>query len=134
MRELFSHVVNPANEQLHIEVLDEPGSGGANHLYRITGFDSASNASDPWAKLHGHAATQSHVLFQNGPIQEAGVNGVTHEALLAILIDRLEGFQRGTYANTYNGEALANLKNAQHALHARTRERQDRGVEGTHQA
>ncbi|HEY1900744.1 MAG TPA: hypothetical protein VGG49_13230 [Steroidobacteraceae bacterium] len=132
MREIFSHVVNFANEQLHVTVLDEPGSGGANHLYEVTGFNSQSNPSDPWTKRHGQPAQHSTILFQNGPIGEVGVNGITHEALLAILIDRLEAFQAGKFASTYNGEALVNLKNAQYALHARTKERQNRGVEGTH--
>jgi hypothetical protein len=80
---------------LKIEVLDGPGSGGANHLYHITGFDSVSNPSDPWTKRHGESAKHSTILFQNGPIAEAGVNGVTHEVLLAVLIDRLEAFQAG---------------------------------------
>ena len=37
------------------------------------------------------------IRFQNGPIAEAGVNGLTHEALLAVLEDRLVGFQSGPY-------------------------------------
>lgn len=30
MRELHDHKVNPANDTLTIEVVDEPGAGGAN--------------------------------------------------------------------------------------------------------
>lgn len=132
MRELTGHKVNPANDVLKIEVLDEPGSGGANHLYHITGFNSASNPSDPWTKRHGQAAQYSTVLFQNGPIGEVGVNGLTHEALLAILIDRMEGFQSGAYASMDNQEALEALRAAQTALQRRTLARMARGVEGTH--
>lgn len=131
-RRLTGHQVNPANDLLKIEVLDEPGAGGANHLYHITGFDTRSNPSDPFVERHGSPAQHSTVLFQNGPIAEAGVNGVTHEALLAILIDRLEAFQRGPYANPYNQRALEHLVGAQEALLSRTRERMARGVEGTH--
>lgn len=133
MRELTSHRVNPANDRLAVTVLDEPGSGGACHLYSITGFDTATNPSDPFVARHGASAKHSTVLFQNGPIAEVGVNGVTHEVLLAILIDRLEAFQRGPFANEYNAAALAHLQSAQSCLLDRTRERMARGVEGTHE-
>lgn len=131
MRELTSHRVNPANDRLAVRVLDEPGSGGANHRYLIGGFDTSTNPSDPH---RGDVASNVlDVLFQNGPIAEVGVNGVTHEVLLAILIDRLEAFQRGPFANDYNAAALAHLQSAQGVLLDRTRERMSRGVEGTHQ-
>lgn len=133
MREIKSHVVNPANDKLKITVHDEPGAGGANHLYMIEGFDTSTNASDPFVARHGAPAQHTTVLFQNGPIPEKGVNGVTHEALLAILIDRLECFQAGPFASVYNDAALANLKQAQQHLLNRTRDRMARGVEGTHQ-
>lgn len=132
MRQLTSHQVNGANEALKIEVLDEPGSGGASHHYRISGFNTESNPSDPFVHRHGSPAQYATVLFQNGPIGEVGVNGITHEALLAILIDRLEAFQRGPFANEYNQGALTSLVTAKEFLHARTRHRQARGVEGTH--
>jgi len=131
-RELTGHKVNPGNDVLKVEVLDSAGSGGANHLYHITGFDSASNPSDPWTARHGESAKHSTILFQNGPINEVGVNGLTHEALLAILIDRMEGFQNGPYASPDNQEALDAMRTAQTALQRRTKARMARGVEGTH--
>ena len=132
MRELTGHKVNPANDVLKVKVLDEPGSGGANHLYEISGFDSANNPSDPFKARYGYGADHSTVLFQNGPIGDVGINGVTHEALLAILIDRMEGFQGGPYASLDNQEALNAMRTAQIALQRRTRARMARGVEGTH--
>jgi hypothetical protein len=132
MREITSHRVNPANDKLTIRVADEPGSGGACHHYVISGFDTATNPSDPFTSAYGRPAIHSTVLFQNGPIAEVGVNGVTHEALLAILIDRLTGFQAGPFACEENAAALANLDRAADALHCRTRARMARGVEGTH--
>lgn len=100
-------------------MLDGPGQGGACHEYSIT-------TPPP----HG---VVTRINFQNGPIAEAGVNGVTHEALLSILIDRMEGFQSGPFANDYNAAALSHLQSAAGCLHDRTRERMSRGVEGTHQ-
>lgn len=134
MRELHEHKVNPANDTLKITVLDSPGIGGANHLYMIEGFDSASNPSDPFVERYGGPAKHSTVLFQNGPIGHVGVNGVTHEALLAILIDRMRSFQAGQFACRENAIALTKLEEAQHWLHQRTRARMARGVEGTHGA
>lgn len=116
MRQIHTHQVNPVNDALSIHVMDEAGHGGACHVYRI-GFPDGS--------------TQD-ISFQNGPIKEVGVNGLTHELLLAILIDRLECFQKGPYACDQNGAALEHLRDAVEWLHARTLERIDRGVEGTH--
>lgn len=129
VRELTDHKVNECNDKLKIEVLDEPGAGGANHLYQITGFNVDSNPSD-----FGIQATNVlDILFQNGPIGEVGTNGVTQEALLAIIIDRLHCFQAGPYACRENAIALTHLEDAMHWLHHRTRARLARGVEGTHE-
>lgn len=122
MRELTGHKVNPANDVLRVLVLDEPGSGGAHHHYEIQIPTNEPNST----------ATTVPVRFQNGPIKEAGVNGLTHEALLAILIDRMEGFQAGPYASPDNQEALEAMRAAQTALQRRTLARMARGVEGTH--
>lgn len=131
MRELHDHKVNPANDLLKIEVQDEAGPGGASHLYHITGFDSATNPSDPWTERHGQSAKHSTILFQNGAIGEVGVNGLTHEAVLAIIVDRLRAFQAGPYACRENALALTKIEEAQHWLAARTQARMVRGVEGT---
>ena len=130
MRTLNDHIVNPANDKITITVGDEPGSGGANHLYEITGFETGTNPSLPSDGVQPKSRTT--ILFQNGPINEVGVNGVTHEALLAILADRLRGFQGGKYANEDNALALAHIEAAQSSLQMRTRARIARGVEGTH--
>lgn len=135
MRKLTDHIVegDSANHQIAIEVLDEPGAGGACHLYDLRGFDTASNLSDPFKRRYGTSADHSTVLFQNGPIREVGVNGVTHEALLAILIDRMRSFLAGPYSCRDNAIALTHLEEALMWLQRRTRERIKRGVEGTHQ-
>ena len=130
MRELTDHKVNPANDVLTVRVMDEPGSGGACHAYLISGFDNTTNPSDP----DDQDRDTCLVLFQNGPINEVGVNGVTHEALLSILCDRMRGFQSGPYASASALSALACMEQAQTALQRRTKARMARGVEGTHKA
>ncbi len=121
-RVITSHVVNPANDRIAIDVMDEPGSGGANHEYLVT-IGEPTQTGNPRQVL---------ISFQNGPIAESGVNGITHEVLLAILIDRLQGFQKGPYAGRDNAVALTKLEEAAMWLAKRTRERMARGVEGTH--
>lgn len=134
MRALVDHIVNgdAANHQLIVAAEDERGNGGANHLYMIRGFSTGTNPSCPFTARHGQPAEHATVLFQNGPIKEAGVNGVTQEALLAIIIDRLRGFQSGPYASVNNSNALSHCEAALSYLQARTRQRIARGVEGTH--
>lgn len=131
MRTLQGHKVNPANDTLNITVMDEPGSGGANHAYRISGFDLSSNQS-AGDGITQDASTSAMVYFQNGPIAEVGVNGLTHEALLEIVADRLRSFQKGPFACKANACALTHIEEAQHWLQQRTLERMRRGVEGTH--
>jgi hypothetical protein len=117
MRTITSHIVNPVNDKLEIRVLDAPGAGGANHEYRIVTVDQ--RVPQHW-----------HLSFQNGPIAEFGVNGVTQEALLAIVADRLDSFQNGPFACLENEIALEKVHEAMEALHSRTRLRMARGVEG----
>jgi hypothetical protein len=74
------------------------------------------------------------IPFQNGPINEVGVNGHTQEAYLAILIHRLECFQAGPFKGKFNEHALTHLEEARMWLLERTRERMARGVEGTHKS
>lgn len=124
MREITSHKVNGLNEALDIKVLDEPGSGGACHKYVIYHGHDAFNEEL-------NASVAAHISFQDGPIAEAGVNGISQEALLAIVKDRLEGFQSGQYACDANQKALEAINAAIHHLHSRTVERTERGVEGT---
>lgn len=116
MRTIKDHKVLP-NDPLTIRVTDEPGPGGANHQYQITGFD------DPQRVVT--------IGFQKGPIKENGVNDLTHEVLLAIVIDRLRSFQAGPYACGENEAALTYVQSALGVLKRRTIERMNRGVEGT---
>lgn len=118
-RTLTDHVVNPVNDRLIVEVTDEPGAGGANHRYMVSTDD---------------LAVACVIKFQEGPIgvDNNGVNGLTHEVLLAIVADRLRSFQKGPYSCKANACALTHIEEAMHWLQQRTLERMRRGVEGTH--
>lgn len=125
MRQITDHIINPANDRLIVTVVDEPGAGGANHEYRVTATDDGSGKP--------YQAADHALSFQNGPINEVGVNGITQEVLLAIVADRLRSFQAGPYACRENAIALTKTEEALHWLQQRTLSRMRRGVEGTHQ-
>lgn len=74
----------------------------------------------------------SVVHFQEGPIKECGVNGVCNEDLIAMVICRLEHFQKSEYVCRENSLAITKLEEALLWLRKRTMGRENRGVEGTH--
>jgi hypothetical protein len=118
MRELTDHIISGDQAvQLQVIVVDEPGAGGANHMYQV---DIPSKGT-------------TSINFQNGPIKEQGVNGLTQEVLYAIIIDRLRSFQSGPFACRENAIALTKTEEALMWLQRRTIARIKRGVEGTHQ-
>ena len=45
MREIHDHKVGPANTELVVTAMDDPGSGGANHVYTIQAPAGAPIAS-----------------------------------------------------------------------------------------
>lgn len=73
------------------------------------------------------------IRFQNGPILELGVNGCMVEDLIEICIDRIDWFQRGEFPVHYNNLAMKDLKSALGNLTDRTKNREERRVEGTYQ-
>lgn len=120
MKELYDHKLPIAglNSNLNLFSVDEPGQGNACHHYRI---------EDENGNCHGK------LIFQNGPVQEFGVNGVSNEAVLAVLIDRMRGFQSGPFACRDNAIVLTHLEEAMNWLLKRTIDRVRRGVEGKNQ-
>jgi hypothetical protein len=146
MRTITDHKVNGLNEALEITA-DEAGSGGASHRYNILG--RGEHIPNIGARPFG-----VNLRFQNGPIgkNEDGstrledCNGITNEALLAVVIDRLRGFQGvllhqkpsdpsarivAPFSCKENACALTHLEEALMWLQKRTLDRIKRGVEGT---
>lgn len=113
------HKTNGLNDAIEIEAQGERGAGGAFTTYQLN------------LKPDGVSKLQLLVMFQNGPIYgPQDFNGLTNEALMAVLIHRMEGFVGGPFQHPKNHEALLHLKLALDALQARTSERQLRKVEG----
>lgn len=74
----------------------------------------------------------AEINFQEGPIKENGVNGVMNEDLIAMVITRLEHFQRTEFGCRENAIAITKLEEALMWLRKRTIGRENRNVEGTH--
>lgn len=127
MKNITDHILNGLNEAISVIATDEPGPGGAHHEYDLV-LDK-----NPEATKQGHTSAFhiTRIKFQKGPILESGFNGLSNEALLAVLIDRMRGFQSGQYACRDNAIALTYMEESLMWLQKRTRDRLARGVEGT---
>ena len=95
-----------------------------------------SKAKHPRESLPDCGEAMPNVLaainFQEGPIKECGVNGVCNEDLIAMVICRLEHFQKSEYSCRENALAITKLEEALLWLRKRTMGREQRGAEGTH--
>ena len=126
MRTITDHKVNGLNDAINIYATDStPTEGGACATYRIEPVTTAEPAGP---------INPVTLIFQNKPmLSSADVIGISNEALIAVVIDRMRGFQGGKFACYENAEALVRLEESLMWLQKRTRDRMARGVEGTYQ-
>lgn len=71
------------------------------------------------------------VDFQEGPIKENGLNGISNEDLLIMVMTRLQAFQCSDYKCVENQEAIDAIDEALRSLNSRTTNRISRNAEGT---
>jgi hypothetical protein len=103
---------------VNVAVLDEPDpkAGNANHDYAIQ---------------FGGPDQVCRIQFQHGPRgAEGSTPGVFDDALLAIVEDRLAGFQAGPFACEENLVALGAVREARAAFAERAAKRIAKGVLG----
>ena len=113
MRQLTRHLESGFST-LQILATDNPPPGEPNRRYDILGFNTAYNpaASDPTAGVPVQF-TRLPVVFQNGPkFTDCPQNGVTVQALLAVIEDHLRGEQCGPEACLENHIALQHIQAA----------------------
>ena len=100
-----------------------------------------------WAKLADNQAVYAHqdeipaegeedlpvidIRFQQDAITNVGANGCQMEDVIDVLVERLQGFQRGPFSCRENALAITKLEEARLWLSARNWKRQAQGVEGT---
>jgi hypothetical protein len=126
MRKVQHLALTPTDKALVIHADDrDPQSGNMSHDYVIR-LAGGPHGTEPDIVVPLH--------FQHGPIAEAGVNGITNEALLAVVRDRLEGAQEGPFKCRENALAITAIEEASLWLSKRTLDRMGRGVEGQSKA
>jgi len=108
----------PNNAPTNVVALDEPDP-------------NAGNASHEYGIQYGGPSEVLHVQFQRGP---RGIDtsraGVFDDDLLAIIQDRMEGFQSGPFACSENQKCLQAIQTAREALGERVAKRVKQGVLG----
>lgn len=92
---------------------------------RVEGRDMSGHVYNVGPTADGYQLVQ----FQQGPVPANGVNGVTNETLLAILIDRTAKLNEQFHCHE-NDVAIEHMRAALRSLEDRTAKRQQRGVEG----
>lgn len=103
MREITSHKTE--SNKNTVFALDERDQYQANHKYGIS--------------ILGDQAIDCCLNFRTG-----NKHGITVEALLAVCMDRLQGFEMGPMSCPQNETAITNIKAALTALKSRTLERE----------
>jgi hypothetical protein len=103
LRDIRTHETDSLNQNISILVLDDPDPVScASHSYSVA--------------IPGKQSTL--IRFQHGnPSVE--INGLTNEVLLAIMADRLKGFQTGQFACSENADMLQHIEGALLACGAR---------------
>ena len=115
-REVIYRDVTIMKEHITIEG-NELGAGGASTKYEMGFVDGNGDV------------VLLNIPFQTGnPAEE--VNGFTNEALLSIVLDRLQGFAKGPFSSRETSIAITKIEEALHWMHSRSLEREARGVLG----
>lgn len=111
-REITTHKAHEQDRQPILHALGHPTIAGAEQDYELI--------------YHDEGMPDTIVPINFVSLESAGI---TNEALLAIVKDRLEGFQAGKFPCQENEDALAGVNHALKYLHKRTLDRIARGVE-----
>lgn len=109
-------------------------------MYKLTHKYLLSKNTDVWVSANGAAPhtfyilrkgeefhpsySMSTVVFQHGSTEERGINGITNEDLIAIILHRLEKFQLGEFSCEDNAKAIHHLEIALLFLNSRAIDRE----------
>ena len=109
----------------NVYAVDEPGMGGASHIYEVQRRNPAypNDMDEPLATI----------TFQHGPRKDANaIHGVLDGDLLEIVRDRLRAFQGGEFPTRENAIALTHIEEALLWMNKRVEDRIERNVLGTY--
>ncbi len=128
-RELFDHKNNKFNREcIEVKTADLRANDNAHHKYTIEVLPNWTNSPDE--KNGGSPVEVCQLNFQNGGLKEVGPNGITDQALIAVVLDRLRSFNDGPYRCRENSVIITKLEEAMMWMEKRGNDRARRGVEG----
>lgn len=128
--------------RIYADHRDRDHGGGASHRYVVVMADeSVDLAVAAWPCAPGYDCDSydgfhivADIQFQHGPRAEAGSKqGVTEAVLMAILLDRLHGFQDGPFSCRENALQITKVQEALHWTTDRAMKRHRQGVLGKNQ-
>lgn len=126
-RLLFDHKNNKFNREcVSVGAVDAPAPDGASHRYVIEVIDRPKTNNDAADRI----VERCELNFQNGGLKEVGPNGITDQALLAIVMDRMRGFNDGPFRCRENSIIITKLEEALMWMEKRANDRARRNVEG----
>lgn len=124
-RELFDHKNNKFNREcVRVETADLRASDNAHHAYNITVFHDYTTGMD------NVPVEEVTLNFQNGGLKEVGANGITDQALIAVVLDRVRSFNDGQFRCRENSMVITKLEEALMWMEKRSNDRARRNVEG----
>jgi len=129
MKKLEHDLLTSTYTEVYHEDEGDERFNAPNHFFVV------KSGSDPKDIEHRHiysGGLLSGIHFQEGPIKEESINGVYNEDLIAMVITRLEHFQKSEFACRDNAIAITKLEEAMLWMRKRTMAREKRGVVGTH--
>ena len=101
-----------------------------NNFEQFCNYNEVDENGDPAGGQFFAMGLEGH--WQDGPVKENGFNGTGVETLLLIARHRLvESYQKSRFACHENRMAIEHIDEALEWLRTRTRNREERGVEGT---
>ncbi len=106
-RPLSDHRNNKFNREcVEVFTTDYRADDRAHHGYRVEVYDRYGGKPD------GGMVASCDIQFQNGGLKETGPNGITDQALLAIVLDRVRSFNDGPYRCRENSMMITKLEEA----------------------
>lgn len=135
MRTIQSHIPKQLIDAEHfplskLEATVTANQYGTLNHYRISGIDTTKNP----AQSKGSSQHIVDLIFHDGNPALVGSTGITMEALLAVVEDRLVSLQAGAYPIHFNDTAMYHVGKALEALHERTMSLQPPKASAAHKA
>lgn len=119
-RELDDHKTSKLNrENIVVKTADFRAVDNAHHKYTVECKDA-----------DGATVECCEINFQNGGLKDVGPNGITEQALMAIILDRYRSFNAGPYSCRENAMVITKLEEVLMWSEKRANDRAKRGVEG----